>query len=156
MYPESDIDLNRETDDAVYFFTPAFHPLDNFSAHSIHIWGIDFPTAEHAFQWKKFSTFNPDIAKRIATAKSPHAVKEISEANKSEVTKDWFDIRASVMEEILRSKVSQHEDVKEILLKTGSRGIIENSPVDSYWGIGIGGSGQNMLGKIWMKIRETL
>lgn len=55
MYPKSNKDLNKETDSAVYFFTPAFHPLDNFSAHVINIWGKEFPTAEHAFQWKKFS-----------------------------------------------------------------------------------------------------
>ena len=60
------------------------------------------------------------------------------------------------MEEIFRAKVLQNEDVKERLLKTGQRKIIENSPVDSFWGIGPKGDGQNMVGKIWMKIRDEL
>jgi len=48
MYPASNDGLNKETNDAVYFFTTAFHPLDNFSAHVVSIWDKEFPTAEHA------------------------------------------------------------------------------------------------------------
>jgi len=71
MYLTSSESLNKETNDKVYFFTPAFHPLDNFSAHAIYLWGLDFPTAEHAFQWKKFSKIRPDVAKKILTSKVP-------------------------------------------------------------------------------------
>ena len=60
------------------------------------------------------------------------------------------------MEEILRAKTEQHEDVRDVLKKTGKRTIIENSPVDSFWGIGHDGKGQNVVGKIWMKIRDEL
>ena len=60
------------------------------------------------------------------------------------------------MEEILRAKTEQHEDVRDVLKKTGKRTIIENSPVDSFWGIGYDGNGQNVVGKIWMKIRDEL
>ena len=61
MYPVSSEGLNIETDSKVLFFTPAFDALNNFSAHSVEIWGHLFPTVEHAFQWKKFSESNPDI-----------------------------------------------------------------------------------------------
>lgn len=76
MYPDSSENLNKETKNAVYFFTPAFYPLDNFSAHTVRIWGITFPTAEHAFQWKKFSVSHSKIAKSILAASSPDAVKK--------------------------------------------------------------------------------
>jgi predicted NAD-dependent protein-ADP-ribosyltransferase YbiA (DUF1768 family) len=92
MYPDSSEGLNKETSDAVYFFTPAFHVLDSFSAHTIRLWGKTFPTAEHEYQWKK----------------------------------------------------------------TGKRNIIENSPVDSFWGCGPDGNGQNMIGKIWMETRNAI
>lgn len=156
MYPKSNKDLNKETDNAVYFFTPAFHPLDNFSAHVINIWDKEFSTAEHAFQWKKFSETDAEIADKILEAKSPHLVKEISDANKSNQPSDWHDRKVSVMEEILKAKAEQHKDVREILKKTGNKEIIENSPVDNFWGIGLDGQGKNMVGKIWMKIRNEV
>jgi predicted NAD-dependent protein-ADP-ribosyltransferase YbiA (DUF1768 family) len=34
--------------------------------------------------------------------------------------------------------------------------LIENSPKDSYWGIGKNKDGQNWLGKFLMKLREEL
>lgn len=156
MYPDSSENLNKETKDAVYFFTPAFYPLDNFSAHTVRIWGITFPTAEHAFQWKKFSVSRSKIAKSILAAGSPDAVKKISNRNKDRVSKQWYDERMAVMEQILKAKTKQHEDVRETLKRTGNRIIVENSPVDSFWGTGPDGKGENIVGKIWMKIRDSL
>lgn len=155
MYPDSSKNLNKETKDAVYFFTPAFYPLDNFSAHAVRIWNITFPTAEHAFQWKKFSASHPEIAKNILRAGSPDAVKIISSRNKDKVSKQWYNERVEVMEQILKAKTKQHEDVRETLKRTGNRTIVENSPVDSFWGTGPDGKGENMVGKIWMKIRDS-
>ena len=36
------------------------------------------------------------------------------------------------------------------------REIIENSPVNSFWGNGPDDNGQNMVGKIWMEIRKEI
>ena len=154
MYPASSEGLNKETTDAVYFFTPAFFPLDNFSAHTVSIWNITFPTVEHAFQWKKFSVSSPEIAAEVLAASSPHAVKIISDANKQKVPEAWYGERIAVMELLLEAKAAQHEDVREALHRTGDRNIIENSPVDDYWGIGPNQDGENMLGKLWMRVRE--
>jgi len=68
MCPESSEGLNKETRETVYFFTTPFHPLDNFSAHTVKVWDVAFPTAEYAFQWKKFivsefQSFSLTIAK---------------------------------------------------------------------------------------------
>lgn len=156
MYPKSNKGLNKETKNAVYFFTPSFHPLDNFSAHAVKLWGIQFPTAEHAFQWKKFSVVQPDVAETILTAKSPHKVKEISDANKANQPLAWHDEKVSVMEQILKAKADQHEDVRDALKRTGNRKIFENSPVDNFWGIGPYKNGQNIVGNIWIKIRKEL
>lgn len=155
MYPASSNNLNRETDTEVYFFTTAFHPLDNFSAHVIELWGKRFQTAEHAFQWKKFSSEHPEIAEQVLEAPSPDAVKKISDANKSLQPTTWNQDKVEVMEEILEAKAEQHEDVREVLKKSGDRTIIENSPVDGFWGIGADGKGENKVGQIWMKIRTA-
>lgn len=156
MYPLSSHGLNSETDLEVRFFTPAFHVFDNFSAHRIELWGKIFPTAEHAYQWKKFSVSHPQVAAAILNAGSPESALRIAHASKQNVDLAWLDIKRSVMEEIIRAKCMQHTDVREQLIKTGNRLIYENSPVDSYWGCGPEGDGENHLGHIWMKVRDEL
>ena len=152
---ENPHDLNQVTDDKVYFYTPRYYVLDNFSAYTVEIWGKKFSTAEHAFQWKKFSIFHPLIAEEIFNSESPSAVKEISDSHKDKVYDGWKDEKARFMEEILIAKAHQHEKVRRMLLESGSREIIENSPTDNYWGIGPDGTGQNMLGKLWGKVRNS-
>jgi predicted NAD-dependent protein-ADP-ribosyltransferase YbiA (DUF1768 family) len=41
-------------------------------------------------------------------------------------------------------------------MDTGTEELIEDSPVDYYWGCGADGSGKNMLGKLLMELREEL
>ena len=156
MYPASSEGLNKETDKSIYFFTPSFHPLDNFSAHIVIVWGIAFPTAEHAYQWRKFSELHADIAGEILSAPSPHIVKLIADSHKEKLPDSWHDEKVSIMEEVLEAKASQHEDVRDALKRSGTKRIIENSPVDNFWGIGPDGDGRNMVGEIWMKIRSSL
>ena len=156
MYPASSAGLNIETQEAVFFFTPNFYPLDNFSAHQVKIWGFIFPTAEHAFQWRKFKQSRPDVAEQIKHAGSPNAVKQISEAHESDKPTCWHKERVKVMREILRAKVTQHADFREALARTGRRRIIENSPDDEFWGIGLSRRGENMLGQQLMEIRDGI
>ncbi len=156
MYPASSEGLNKETDEAIYFFTTAFEPLSTYSAHQVRSWGCVFPTAEHAFQWKKFSASHPDVAQSILEAGSPEAAKRIASAHKPQVLPAWYDERVAVMEEILTAKAAQHEDVRELLKLSGTRRIIESGPVDAFWGCGPDGSGENWIGKIWMKVRDNL
>lgn len=148
-------DFNKETDDAVYFYTPVYYVLDNFSAHTVEIWGKKFQTSEHAYQWKKFVDALPDVAQQIYDAPSPNEAKKVADAHKDNVPPDFFSKRAEIMKEVLRAKAHQHEIVRTVLEKTGSKKIIENSPIDSYWGAGPEGKGENTLGRIWMNIRDT-
>lgn len=60
------------------------------------------------------------------------------------------------MEELLHAKHEQHEDVQEVLKKTDRKKIVENSPTDHFWGIGPNNDGQNMIGKIWMNLRDIV
>ncbi|MDQ5954732.1 MAG: hypothetical protein QG583_660 [Patescibacteria group bacterium] len=156
MYPDKSEGLNKETEDSIYFFTVSFEPLNNWSPHKVHIWDRDFPTSEHAFQWKKFSIEAPEVASEIFSAGSPFLVYKISRAHKDKQPQNWNENKVAVMEEILRAKFTQHEDVQDALKRTGKRKIIENSPIDSFWGIGPNNDGQSMLGNIWMKIRDGL
>src|SRR3989344_3054611 len=155
MTPQSSEGLNREDDKAVYFYTSAFDALNNFSAHTVELWGRRFPTAEHAFQWKKFSEVRPEISEEIFSAGCPEDAQRIAHAHKPEQPKDWHERKVGIMEEILRAKHAQHPTVQEALARTGTRTIVENSPVDSFWGIGPDGNGKNMVGVLWQMVREA-
>lgn len=60
------------------------------------------------------------------------------------------------MRKAVYAKFSQNNELKDILLKTSSEDIIENTSNDYYWGCGTNGSGTNMLGIILMEIRDKL
>lgn len=149
-------DPNYVTDKAIYFYTPRFYAFDNFSAFAVRVWGKEFSTTEQAYQWKKYSVSSPDIADQILRAKSAYATKKIADAHKEGVDSAWHDEKLTYMEEILRAKIEQHEKIKMLLIETGDRDIIENSPTDYFWGIGEDGTGENQLGKLFMKLRAEL
>lgn len=65
------------------------------------------------------------------------------------------------------AKFSQDENLKEFLLSTGDKIIVEASPYDSIWGIGMGvkdeniedptaWKGENLLGFALMEVRDLL
>lgn len=60
----------------------------------------------------------------------------------------------TVVEEILRAKIAQHSEAREALRESGHEYIVEDSPTDYFWGEGADGSGQNMFGRLWMKLRD--
>jgi N-glycosidase YbiA len=53
-------------------------------------------------------------------------------------------------------KFSCHLDIQQILLATLDAEIIEDSPVDYFWGCGNDRTGQNHLGQILMRVRADL
>ena len=133
-------DLNSVTHTEIRFFTPRFYPFDSFSAYTVELWGKKFPTVEHAYQWKKYELSNPALAQQIFDAPNPNAVKKISDAHKDQVSSVWDEQKVSVMEEILKAKTAQHEKVRSLLVESGTRTIVENSPTDGFWGIGPDGN----------------
>ncbi|MCE8163028.1 MAG: DUF1768 domain-containing protein [Candidatus Moeniiplasma glomeromycotorum] len=62
--------------------------------------------------------------------------------------------KIEVMRLIVEQKFRQHEKLKKMLLETGAKEIIEESPYDNCWGNARGG--KNWLGKILVEIREKL
>jgi ribA/ribD-fused uncharacterized protein len=69
---------------------------------------------------------------------------------------DWEAVKDDVMRSVVRAKFTQHPELKQTLLSTGSANIVEHTANDSYWGDGGDGSGRNMLGRILMEVREEL
>lgn len=96
------------------------------------------------------------IAEKIMQAPSPWAVKIISDKHKPQQPDNWGEVKITVMKEIIAAKARQHEDVQKALQDSGDLLLAENSPIDSFWGVGSDGRGRNELGRIWMEIREEI
>ena len=64
------------------------------------------------------------------------------------------------MYKALVAKFTQHEDLKEQLLETGEKILVEHTKKDNYWGDGGDGGndtvGKNMLGKLLVRVRNEL
>jgi ribA/ribD-fused uncharacterized protein len=69
---------------------------------------------------------------------------------------DWDQVKRAVMKECCLAKFLQHADLRKQLIETGTEELIEDSPVDWYWGCGKDGTGQNVLGQVLMELRIEL
>lgn len=65
----------------------------------------------------------------------------------------------------LIEKFSQNPDLKKALVRTGDAILVEASPFDKIWGIGISAKdaqknkpweGENLLGKALMEVRDNI
>jgi ribA/ribD-fused uncharacterized protein len=156
-----------DTDAQVFFYEQDFYVLSNFSAFNLKWERLTFPTSEHAYHWEKFACERPgetendafqrrNLAMSIKEAPSAHEAFKTAERWKAYRRPDWDDVKVGIMLRILRHKVSQHDYVRRKLLETGTRELIEDSWRDDYWGWGPNRDGQNMLGKLWMQVREEV
>lgn len=123
--------------------------LSNFHYSKIEIEGITFLSGEAAFQSFK------DLDKQISFAKLTPA--EAKRKGKSvSLRADWEDVKIRIMYDVTLAKFEQNEDLKQLLLLTGDKQLVEgNYWNDTCWGV-CGGVGSNLLGEILMIVREQL
>jgi hypothetical protein len=137
----------------ITFYTPEFYVFNNFSAHAVEFRGQLYPTCEHAYQAAKCT--DPAGREAIRAARSPLQAKTLAnETYKASKDPDWARKKVGLVEEILRAKMAQHPEARDALRESGHQDIVEDSPTDYFWGAGADGSGQNVLGKLWMKLRD--
>jgi ribA/ribD-fused uncharacterized protein len=137
-----------------YSTTGDYGCFSNFSRHPIHLKGKRWPTSEQYFQAMKFAG-EPD-EEEIRQAAKPVIAAALGRDRKRPLRRDWESVKNQIMLEAVRAKFTQHEDLKTILLGTGTAKLVEHTANDSYWGDGGDGSGQNRLGQILMQVREEL
>lgn len=149
-------DLHKlDTDTSVFFYEQDFYVLSNFSSFNVVWKGIKFQTAEAAYHWEKFPNIHW-LQCAIEHAPSAHEAFSLARENNTLRRPDWDDVKVAIMLEILREKVRQHEYVRRKLLQTGNRELIEDSWRDDFWGWGPNKDGKNMLGKLWMQVRNEI
>jgi N-glycosidase YbiA len=143
----------------IYFYKvdAAYGCFSNFSPHSIELDQQKWATVEHYYQAHKFQgTRFEYLMAEIQAAATPELAAKIGRDPKHQTHPDWDLNKSAVMYRGIWQKFSNHLEIQQILLETGAAEIIEDSPVDYFWGCGIDRSGQNQLGQILMQVRSKL
>jgi hypothetical protein len=117
-----------------------------------------YSTAEHAYQAGKAA--KPSVREWILQAPTPSlAAMAAHGLYVWDVVPNWASIKVDRMRAVLRAKFSQHDDLRRLLLDTGSRRLVEvgtvNNAVNRFWGE-VNGKGENTLGKLLMELRDDL
>ena len=141
---------------AIYFYTTIgeYGFLSNFSRHGFGLDGKYWPTVEHYFQAMKF--VGTGYEERVRRARTPKEAKRLGRNRSFTLRSDWEAVKVAIMKGAVLRKFETHQDIRQRLLATGERELVENAPSDYFWGCGADGSGKNMLGKILMEVRDAL
>lgn len=137
-----------------YSQTDEYGEFSNFSRHGFQIDGQYWKTVEHYFQAMKFA--GTAYADKVREARDPREAKKLGRRRDWPLRTDWETVKDDVMRVAVLEKFRTHDDLRDLLLATGEADIVENAPMDYYWGCGADGSGKNRLGKILMEVRAIL
>ncbi len=143
----------------IYFYKveEPYGCFSNFSPHDICLHGEDWLTVEHYYQAQKFvGSADERLVVAIRSVPTPQEAAQLGRDPNHRMRHDWEAVKIPIMREAILTKFLAHPDIQAILLGTGDRVIVEDSPTDYYWGCGGDGTGQNHLGKILMSVRSEI
>ncbi|WP_229401742.1 NADAR family protein [Micromonospora okii] len=130
--------------------------------------GRVFDTAEHWMMWRKAVLFgDEETAGRVLAAGHPQRAKALGRQVCGFDEAVWAAHRYDVVVAGSVAKFAAHDDLRAFLLGTGDRVLVEASPVDRVWGIGLASDdpaaldptrwrGDNLLGFALMDARAAL
>ena len=130
--------------------------------------GFVYQTAEHYMMAGKAKLFNDmAIFEKILSKSSPKEVKDLGRQIQSFDPAVWDAHKYSIVKQGNYLKFSQNERLTHFLLQTGTKVLVEASPVDPVWGIGLAEDnaaaqdpaqwkGENLLGFALMEVRDEL
>ncbi|KAI0111661.1 DUF1768-domain-containing protein [Daldinia grandis] len=186
--PEPDIIYYWKPFERKYGFMSMWYPSpfrDSYDPSKV------YPTAEHYYLHHKALLFDdPETAARVLACKSPHKAKELTKELKNFDKVVWENNRERILYEAnwhkftapytprntlpatcevwldISDEALRHlERLKEALLETGDRQIVQTSPFDELWGNGYWWKvswrrrqrwGLNLQGIILMELRDRI
>ncbi len=142
--------------------------LSQWYEASFEIDEIQYKTAEHYMMAEKARLFkDDDLLLQILAATHPGEAKKLGRQIKGFDNQTWLKYRSPIVVKGNIGKFSQNDTLKEFLLNTGTRILVEASPRDTIWGIGLDSNnfdaenpdkwrGLNLLGFALMEVRDIL
>ena len=129
---------------------------------------ITYKTAEHWMMAQKALLFNDkNIFDKIINCDKPGEAKDLGRQVLGYDEQTWNNRKFEIVKLGNIHKFNQHPKLADFLLKTDNRILVEASPVDTIWGIGLSPDsneieniyawrGQNLLGFALMAARDFL
>ncbi|NUY06245.1 NADAR family protein [Paraburkholderia youngii] len=157
----------RKVDNFTLFFG-ADDALSNWHPCRFSYHGVDFTSVEQFMMFSKAKLFGDEnAAAAILAARHPKDQKAIGRGMKGFDLATWEGKRESIVYVGCREKFSQNPGLRSLLLATAPTELVEASPYDRIWGVGLGERdppildkanwrGTNLLGITLMKVRDTL
>jgi len=130
--------------------------------------GVRFASAEHYMMWRKAVLFDDtETAGGILAAGHPHQAKKLGGRVARFDQQVWDEHRTPIVVAGNVAKFGSDPAMRDYLLGTGDRVLVEASPVDRIWGIGLAADderaanplrwrGLNLLGFALMEVRARL
>ena len=127
-----------------------------------------FLTTEHLFMFLKAEYFKDyAISDKILLAPTPQAAKELGRQVSNFDNDAWNLVRYEEMLFANLLKFTQNTEMKNKLIATGDKILVECNPKDPVWGIGLSENdplildetnwkGLNLLGKVLMEVRAKI
>jgi len=162
--------------DKEYGYLSNFYGKKNDSNFKLVIDKKKWKTSEHYYQSCKFIDFpeyvelirnatTPNIAKIYATQKVqggyPWRTKLNPIINEYKqkgvrIDRNWNKQKIDVMRYVLEEKFEQNPHLAKKLIDTYPYKLVEHTNRDAFWGDGIDGNGENMLGRLLEEMRKEL
>ena len=129
---------------------------------------MSYKTAEHYMMAGKAKLFNDlEILEQILKSDTPNQAKSLGRKVKNFDPQLWDEHKYEIVKQGNLLKFSQNEKFKEFLLSTNDKILVEASPYDTIWGIGMletdskaenpkQWKGENLLGFALMEVRDEL
>ena len=142
--------------------------LSQWFSRAFVIEGVRYASAEHFMMAEKARLFDDEEAlTRILASGSPAQAKAIGREVRRFDPAAWDAARFDAVVKGNTAKFGQHEELRDFLLATKRKVLVEASPRDRIWGIGMGASnpdariptrwrGANLLGFALMEARAAL
>ncbi|XP_038048620.1 N-glycosidase Npun_R5314-like [Patiria miniata] len=157
-----------EIEEKYTFFYTTKSPFSQHHPSNFTVDGVNYVHAEQYMMHQKAVLFGDGpTADQILLETDPKAIKKLGRQVKDFDEQIWKENRSKIVKKGSYAKFSQNPDLKEQLLSTEGSILVEASPRDTIWGIGMGANnpkaktkktwrGSNLLGYILTEVRDQL
>jgi hypothetical protein len=150
------------------FFWQSESPFSQWHPARFVVEGRQFMCAEQYMMHGKAMLFGDlEVAERILSSESPKTHKALGRKVQGFDEQLWRRERERIVYEGNYAKFTQNDELLKALLATAGTELVEASPLDRIWGVGLSAEdpriqdpslwrGQNLLGKVLTRLREEL
>lgn len=143
-------------------------PFSQWYRSRFKVNGIEYSCTEQYMMYQKALYFgDTETAQKVLQATNPRDQKMLGRKVKNFSDERWKRVCEWIVYEGNLAKFSQNYTIKNILFATENTMLVEASPFDVIWGVGLPADdpnvhfpdkwkGKNLLGKILTQVREEL